>query len=81
MKIVYDTLKKEFEPFSIRIETEDEAKIITELLAATTAEFISSVTGKLWVECNELENKIYNLYEELRQKGFSSAKEYTINCE
>lgn len=81
MKIVYDTPKKEFEPFSIRIETEDEAKIITELLDATTSEFISSVIGKEWVECNELDNKIYDLYEELLQKGFSSAKEYTINCE
>ena len=81
MKIIYDTPKKEFEPFSIRIETEDEARIITELLAVVQSKFITDVTGKDWSESKHISDSMYILYEYLSDKGYNCSNGWRLESE
>lgn len=79
MKIVYDTPKKEFEPFNIRIETLDEANVIAELIATTDLKIIS----KMLDDANDItishtDDKFNECYEELRLSGYSSAQNWAL---
>ena len=79
MKIVYDTPKKEFEPFSIRIETEDEAKVITSLLGGISMEILREITGK--TDVYSLGNTIYSLFDSLEVEGYADGRELLIKYE
>ena len=79
MKIVYDTPKKEFEPFSIRIETEDEAKVITSLLGGISMEILREITGK--TDVYSLGNTIYSLFDSLELEGYADNRGLLIKYE
>lgn len=79
MKIVYDTPKKEFEPFSIRIETEDEAKIITALLGGISMELLREITGK--TDVYNLGNIIFSLFDSLEVEGYADDRHLLIKYE
>ena len=79
MKIIYDTPKKEFEPFSIRIETEDEAKVITSLLGGISMEILREITGK--TDVYSLGNTIYSLFDSLEVEGYADGRELLIKYE
>ena len=79
MKIIYDTPKKEFEPFNIRIETEDEAKVITSLLGSIPAEVLREITGK--TDVYSLGNTIFSLFDSLEIKGYADERDLLIKYE
>ena len=79
MKIVYDTPKKEFEPFSIRIETEDEAKVITSLIGGVSMEILREITRK--TDVYSLGNTIFSLFDSLELKGYADERDLLIKYE
>lgn len=79
MKIVYDTPKKEFEPFSIRIETEDEAKVITSLIGGISMEILREITGK--TDVYSLGNTIFSLFDSLEIEGYADERDLLIKYE
>jgi len=81
MKIVYDTQKKEFEPFSIRIETEDEAKIITALLGETSTCLLSKIVGKQPEDMCAVVASIFDMFNALSTQGYSSSCDLSIKYE
>ena len=81
MKIVYDTPKKEFEPFSICIETEDEAKIITALLVETSTYLLSKIVGKQPEDMRAVDASIFDMFNALSTQGYSSSCDLSIKYE
>ena len=79
MKIIYDTPKKEFEPFSIRIETEDEAKVITSLIGGVSMEILREITGK--TDVYSLGNTIFSLFDSLELEGYADERCLLIKYE